>query len=263
MTSPHAFITGASAGIGKSLAFEYAKNGYHLLLVARRLDELTLLKEEIEKLYSVSVTVQSADVADLELLNKIVTDYEIKQGFLDVVIANAGFGVSGYFDTLSVEDYRRQFEVNVFGVLNTVKASLASLKQTHGRLCLISSTMGYVSTQDQSAYCMSKYAVRALAESLYLELSAYGISVTLINSGLIKTDIRLKNKRGELVNHAKDPAPTWLMMDPAVAAKKIFKAVRCRKRERAVTIHSQLGIWFARFFPGVVLAVLKLAVKKK
>lgn len=263
MNSQHAFITGASEGIGKALAFEYAKRGYHLLLVSRRMEILEKIKAEVEKKYPVTVAVQSADVTDLELLKKIVSDYETEKGFLDVVIPNAGLGVAGNFENLNHADYQRQFDVNIFGVLNTIAASLNSLKKTKGRLCLIGSTSSYLSTPGQSAYSMSKYAVRALAETLYLELSVYGISVTLINPGFIATDIRMKNKSGLLLPQAKDPAPSWLMMPVEVAAKKIFKAVRCRRRERALTIHSQLGIWLSRFFPGILARIMRLAMRNK
>ena len=84
---------------------------------------------------------------------------------LDVIFANAGFGVAGYFDRLELADYRRQFETNVFGVLRTLKASRAEIARRGGNVVIIGSVAGYCATPGNSPYCMSKFAMRALAPS--------------------------------------------------------------------------------------------------
>lgn len=250
-------ITGASTGIGKYLAWEFAAQGHNLVLLARREKLLLDLKTEIEAQYPIRVVVKSADVTDETQLRIAVEQAALEIGAIDTVIANAGFGVGGLFERLSLQDYQRQFDVNVFGVLKTLYATLDNLKSTQGRLCLIGSTNSYLTIPGNSAYCMSKFAVRALAEALSVELAPSGISVTLINPGFIDTDIRRTDNGGVFRSNWRDPVPRWLLMDAKTAARKIYKAIVARKRERALTAHSQIGIWASRFFPGLIAFGLK------
>ena len=250
-------ITGASSGIGKALAFEFAARGKNLVLLARRADLLSQIKTAIIEKFPVAVHIITVDVTSIDALQHAITAVTAESGNIDTVIANAGFGVLGHVADLTTADFKRQFDVNVFGVLNTFYATLANLRATKGRLCLIGSTQSYLTTPNATAYCMSKYALRSLAEGLYSELSAEGIAVTLINPGLIKTDIRRTNNFGVFHEHNKDNAPDFLMMNVEVAARKIANAIQARKRERAVTFHSQLGIWVARFLPGLLAFVFR------
>jgi short-subunit dehydrogenase len=250
-------ITGASSGIGKHLAWEFASRGHNLVLFARREDLLLELKQEITTRHAVQVFVRGVDVTEETRLNEAVNLAEKELGPVDTVIANAGYGVAGKFEELSVRDYVRQFEVNVFGTLKTLSASLPNLKRTHGRLCLIGSTSAYLTIPGNSAYCMSKFAIRSLAEALHSELAPYGISVTLINPGFIDTPIRRTDNQGVFRPSYQDPIPSWLMMSPQVAAQKIYRTISQRKREKALTLHSSIGIFAARFMPNVIAFIFK------
>src|SRR4051812_10488027 len=113
-----ALVTGASSGIGEALARELASRGVSLTLIARREDRLRALASELEK-GGIRVLVRRGDVnseGDLEAAVRATLE---TFGKIDIVIANAGFGVVGNFVTLSIDDYRRQFETNVFGLLKT------------------------------------------------------------------------------------------------------------------------------------------------
>ncbi len=116
------FITGASSGIGAALAREFAREGGDVALAA-----------EIEKTGRRAVVIP-CDVTRDGDLERAADRARAAFGKLDVVVANAGFGVSGMLETLSLDDYRRQLETNVFGVLRTVYATLEYLKKTRGRL---------------------------------------------------------------------------------------------------------------------------------
>jgi short-subunit dehydrogenase len=255
-------ITGASAGIGKGLAWEFAARGHNLVLLARRGDLLLEIKKEIEAQHSIRVVVSSTDVTNEAQLGSAVEQAMAEIGPIDTVIANAGFGVGGPFEKLSMQDYQRQFDVNVFGVLRTIYSTLDTLKITQGRLCLIGSACSYVTIPGDSAYCMSKFAVRSLAEALYSEFASKGISVTLINPGFIKTDIRMTGNDGVFKPNWRDPVPSWLMMDTRTAARKIYGAIAGRKREKSITAHSQVGIWISRFLPGLVAFGSKRVFKR-
>ena len=142
--------------------------------------------------------------------------------------------MAGSLEKLAVEDYRRQFETNFFGLLATAKAALPELKRSRGRLALVGSVSGLIGTPATSAYSASKFAVRGLALSLRPELAPLGISVTHIAPGFVTSEIRFKDNRGVLHEGARDPVPSWLVVPAEDAAKEIVRAVDRRAKERVL-----------------------------
>ena len=252
-----ALITGASSGIGEALARELVREGARLVLMARRRERLDALCAELAAAGAQAV-VHVGDVTRRADLDAAVALAIERYGRLDLSIANAGFGVVGPLAKLNVEDYRRQFETNVFAVIETSKACLAELVKSRGRLVLIGSVAGYISTPNASPYGMSKFAIRALAMSLRGELAPEGVSVTLISPGFVASEIRQVDNRGGWHPHAKDPLPSWLPMPADIAAKKIVSAVYRRRREAVITFHGKVLVWLQRFAPWV----LRLAMRR-
>ena len=245
-------ITGASSGIGEELALQLAQAGAKLTLTARRKEQLENLAQKIAAQGHQKPLVVICDVArdgDLELaVAQTVRNY----GRLDVVFANAGFGVVGAFKKLSVDDYRRQFETNVFGVLRTAYAALPELEKSRGRLAFIGSVSGWVATPGASPYCMSKFAVRALANSITPELRRAGVTLTLISPGFVVSNIRRVDNRGTAHPEAKDSIPAWIQMPTDQAVRKILRAVARGKREQIITIHGKVFVALERFLPWLV-----------
>jgi short-subunit dehydrogenase len=253
-------ITGASSGIGAALARELAHEGARLVLMARRRERLDALCAELAAAGGEAV-VHVGDVTQRPDLDAAVALAVERYGRLDVAIANAGFGVVGPLEKLDVADYRRQFETNVFALIETSKASLSELRKTRGRLVLIGSVAGYISTPNASPYAMSKFAVRAFAEALRPELAPQGISVTLISPGFVESEIRQVDNRGGWHPQAKDPLPSWLPMATDVAAKKIVSAVHRRRREAIITLHGKVLVWVSRFAPWVLRFAMRRGIK--
>lgn len=231
------FITGASSGIGESLARDFARRGCHLILTARRLDRLEALKRELSALGTKVVSVQADVCHDGELEKAVEAGRKELGRPIDFAIANAGFGVVGTVERLALEDYRRQFETNIYGVLRTIKAVLPDLKETRGSISIVGSVNGFVALPGNSPYGMSKFAVRALCDSLTYEMRKYGIAVTHIAPGFIATEIRRVDNRGVWHSGFKDEVPSFIQMSSPVAARKIARAIIARKRERIVTGH--------------------------
>ena len=202
----HVFITGASAGIGAALAHEFASQGARLTLTARRLHLLEGLAQDLIA-RGTEVLVETCDVTQDGDLERALEKARERFGKVDVVVANAGFGVVGKLENLKLEDSRRQFETNVFGVLRTIQCSLEDLKQTRGSLVLLGSVAGYISLPNASPYAMSKFAIRALADSLWAELAPYGIAVTLISPGFVESSIRKVDNQGVFQRASEDPMP--------------------------------------------------------
>jgi len=258
------FITGASSGIGEELARQLGLAGAKLTLAARRREQLEDVAQGIAATGAARPLVVECDVTRDGDLERAVAESVRQWGKLDVVFANAGFGVIGALKTLSLEDYRRQFETNVFGVLRTVYAALPEIEKTKGNLAIISSVSGWVATPGASPYCMSKFALRAMANSIAPELRLAGVKVTLISPGFVASNIRRVDNQGTLHSGAADPIPAWIQMGTEKAARKILRAVARAKREEIITPHGKFFVALERFMPWVIRAAgRKMAAKSR
>jgi len=254
LTGRVVLVTGASAGIGEACAREAARRGASVVLFARRRERVDALASELGPGtvgYGGDVT-KDGDVA------RAVEAARERFGGLDVLIANAGFGVSGTITELDIDDYRRQFETNVFGVVRSVREALPELERRRGAVGVVGSVNGYVSIPGWSAYCMSKHAVRAFSSAARLELAERGVSVTHLAPGFIESDFRRVDNRSELHPDAVDPTPTWLMMPAEQAARQILDATVARRAEAVITAHGKAAVGFARHTPGLVSLALGL-----
>ncbi|MEZ4749601.1 MAG: SDR family NAD(P)-dependent oxidoreductase [Bdellovibrionota bacterium] len=244
MSTPVAVITGASSGIGEALAKVYAAKGFQTVLLARRLDRTQALAATLSPA-GLALEVDVTREADLQKACATILE---KFGRIDTVIANAGFGVVGSVEKLTVADYQKQFDTNVYGVLRTFYAFVGALKQSKGKFAIIGSVNGYISLGGGSPYAMSKFAVRALADSLWYEMRPQGVSVTHIGPGFVKSEIRSVNNRGEHRADHRDPIPAWLSMDTMKAARQIGSAIERRKRERIITGHGKALVFIQKHF---------------
>lgn len=252
--SPVLWITGASSGIGEAVAREWVTRGGRVALSARRIDRLEHLAAELGG--PSRAIALPCDVALEQDCDQAAVRATAHFGGIDCVFANAGFGVSGEFEILKIEDYERQFQTNVYGVLRTAWAALPHLRRSRGSLAITSSVLGHLSLPGGSPYAMSKFAVRALAEALRGEWRRHGIGVTLISPGFVASEIRRVDNDGRLDPYAQDPVPDWLIMPAERAAREIVTAILGRRPEQIVTGHGKVIVWLNRFFPGLVRSVI-------
>jgi short-subunit dehydrogenase len=248
-------ITGASSGIGEELAWQLGQAGAKLTLAARRRDRLESLARKIAAAPgALTPVISECDVTRDGDLERTVAEAVRAWGKLDVNIANAGFGIAAPIKKLKLDDYRRQFETNVFGVLRTIYAALPELEKARGNLAIIGSVAGWVATPGASPYAMSKFALRALANAITPELRHSGIKVTLISPGFVTSEIRTIDNTGQHHPQAKDPIPTWLVMRTSKAASQALRAIARGSRERIITAHGQLFVAMERFAPWILRA---------
>ena len=242
-------ITGASSGIGEELAWQLSQLDARLTLTARRRELLDALAQRISKSGKSSPVVISADVTRDEDIPNAISETLRAYGKLDIIIANAGFGVVGPFKRLTLEDYRRQFETNVFGLLRTVYAALPAIEQSRGNVVLLGSVAGWAASPGASPYAMSKFAIRALANAITPELALSGVKVTLISPGFVDSNIRRVDNQGTFHESAKEPISSRFVMPTDKAVRQILRAVARGQREAIITGHGKALVALSRFAP--------------
>src|SRR5690606_1251238 len=148
-------------------------------------------------------------------------------------------GVRGDLPVLTLEDYKRQFDTNVFGVVRTIYATVEMLKQRIGMLGNVGSANGYLNVPNWPAYCLSNAWIRSLCACIRHALAREGVSVTHLAPGFIDSEFRRIDNGGQLNDEARDPVPPWLVMSADKAAKQMLDAVLARKEEAVITLHAK------------------------
>jgi short-subunit dehydrogenase len=250
------FITGGSAGIGAALAREAAARGAAVVAVARREARVQELARELQGQGAQAIGIRGDVTREGNLEHAVAVACD-QLGGIDLAVANAGFGIRGQLAELGLGDYRRQFETNIMGVLATVYATLPKLHTRRGMLALVGSANGYLSVPGWSAYCMSKAAVRSLANCLRHELAPLGVSVTHVAPGFVKSEFRQVDNAGELHQNWGDPVPAWLALPTDKAARQVLNAVAKRRGEVILTQHARAAIALERHTPRLVSVALR------
>jgi NADP-dependent 3-hydroxy acid dehydrogenase YdfG len=256
------WITGASSGLGKALALEFARQGADLALSARRIERLQALVSEIEGLGRSALAVP-CDVVDEAAVQQAADTVATHFGRLDIAIANAGFGVGGRIERLDAATWRRQLDTNVVGVAMTARYALPHLRNTHGRLVLIGSVAALLPGPGSGAYAASKAAVRSIGETLAVECAGTNVSVTTIHPGFVQSEIAQVDNDGHFDAERKDKRPARLMWTAERAAKVMLRAIARREREFVFTGHGKVGAFFGQHFPGIVQLLLQRAPRKR
>lgn len=254
------WITGASSGIGKAMAFEWARLGYRVVLSSRRKELLDRVAIEIKESGRDALVIPVDILEEIDIQNavhQIITTW----GRLDVVVANAGFGVFGSIEKLTARDWNRQLQGNVTGLALTVKYALLHLKQNNGRIGLVGSVGAYLPNPNVGAYGASKAAVHSIGLTLQVELMGTGVSCTTLHPGFVVSEIARVDNAGVWHPDRIDPRPKNLMWPTDKAAKVMVKAIINRKRTYVFTSHGRVFVWLQRWFPGLMRIVISRAPK--
>lgn len=185
-TSPNAIskavlITGCSTGIGRATAERFAKDGWVTYATARK-------PETLEELKSVGCRTLALDVCDEDSMVAAVEQVEREEGAVGVLVNNAGYSLTAPIEAASMDDIRRQFDTNVFGLARMAQLVLPGMRnQGWGRIINVSSMGGKVTFPGMGYYHGSKYAVEAISDALRYEVRPFGVKVVLVEPGLIKT----------------------------------------------------------------------------
>jgi NADP-dependent 3-hydroxy acid dehydrogenase YdfG len=185
-----ALVTGASSGIGEATALALAEAGARVAIAARRKDRLQALADRLAPL-GAEPLVLDADLLDEHVAQKIVADTEAHFGKLDILVNNAGVM---YLEPVAEADlgrWRRMLELNVLSLIASTQAALAGMKtRRDGHIVNVSSTAGRVANPNAAAYSATKFGVVAFSEALRREVYADNIRVSIIEPGIVQTELR-------------------------------------------------------------------------
>ena len=246
-----ALVTGASSGIGEAAARALAQRGAAVTLVARSEERLGFIVREISAAGGQALAVKT-NVTDKDSVRDTVERTVEQFGTLDVLVNNAGLGLSGRVAELRSEDLRYVFEVNMLGPLNCVQAALPHMRRG-GRIINVSSVVGKRAIPKVGGYCATKFALNALSDSLRVEVADRGITVSSVYPGTTRTAFRENSRR------TKDEKRGWRPggVTPEKVGEKISDAAENGGRDLYVTLPDRLFVAGTTLVPGLFDRVLR------
>ena len=238
MMAKTALVTGASSGIGRMIAQELHHAGFRVYAAARRVDRMADLEQDGITPVALDLT---KDASIVECVNTVLS----QETHIDVLVNNAGYGSYGAIEDAPLEEGRRQFDVNLFGMARLIQLVTPTMRKNHyGRIVNISSMGGRIWTKFGGWYHATKYAVEGLSDCLRMELKPFGIDVVVVEPGGIKTDwgliaagnLKKTSANGayaEMANKAADGMiknySGNMLSKPELIAKTVRKAVTKRR----------------------------------
>jgi len=228
------WITGAGKGIGKAVALLYAEKGWSVAISSRTENDLIEVREEAQKKnFLGDIKIFTLDVKSLESYQRIYSSIRSELGDPDQIIFNAGTHIPSPVEAFDVDIYRELIETNYFGTINGISAVLPRLLEArNGHIAVVASVAGYFGLPNASAYGASKAALINLCESLRMQLDDYGITISVVNPGFVRTPLTD-------LNEFKMP----FLMEPDIAARKIYEGMYSKK--------------FEIIFPNIFVFILK------
>ena len=210
------FITGASSGIGKAMAYSFGKNGDNLVLCARRLERLEEIKKDIEEKYAVKVYIYKLDVTIYENVADTVKEIIKTVGNIDILVNNAGLALGlDKFQNYSINDMQTMIDTNIKGLLYVTREIIPYMvSKNSGHIINIGSTAGMYAYADGAVYCATKVAVKFLSDGIRIDTIDKNIKVTTIQPGIVETDFSEVRFHGDKAK-----------------AEKVYKGIKALKPE--------------------------------
>lgn len=244
-------ITGATSGIGKALAYEYASHGANLILGARNYNKLEEISKDLS-VKGVKVLFCQTDVSkESDCKNLILTATE-NFDRIDILINNAGISMRALFETVDLSVIHRLMDVNFWGTVYCTKFALPHLLSSKGSVIGISSIAGIKGLPARTGYSASKFAMNGFLESLRTENLKKGLHVLVAHPGFTSSNIRNTSLTSDGSQQGDTPRDEGKMMSAEEVASHIYKAVRKRKNRIVLTTEGKLVLLISKFFPRML-----------
>ena len=255
-------ITGASSGIGKACAIEFANNKAKLVLAARREDELKKVENKINQEGGEAISVIT-DVKNIEDCKNLIDKTVEKYGKIDVLINNAGISMRASFEELDLSVIKNLMDTNFYGGVYCTKFALPYLLKQKGTVIGISSISGLTPLPGRTGYSASKHAVDGFLNTLRLENMKKGLNVLVVHPGFTSSNIRnmALNKNGN--PQEETPRNEAEMMSAERVAQIIAKATYKRERDLILTPQGRLVVWLHKNFPSITDRIILYEMSKE
>lgn len=242
-------ITGASSGIGKALANEYADHEFNVVIAARSIDKLKVIESELSKKTEI-LSVQTDVTIEKDCQNLIDKAIE-RFNHIDILINNAGISMRARFIDLHLDVIRRLMDVNFWGTVYCTKYALPHLLKTQGSVVGISSVAGMHSLPARSGYSASKYAMQGFLDTIRIE-HRHKLHVLIFAPGFTASNVRLSALTEDGSKQGETPRKEDKMMSPEKVAKLIRKAILRKRRFITITFAGHATNLIKKFWPALL-----------
>jgi NAD(P)-dependent dehydrogenase (short-subunit alcohol dehydrogenase family) len=217
-------ITGSSSGIGLATSLYLARRGYTVWATMRNLEKASEIRKIIES-ERLPIELAQLDVCDDSSVKEAVAQILQKSGRIDVLVNNAGYGLRGAIEEVSLDEWKRQFETNFYGVIRVTQAVLPQMRaQRSGAIVNISSVLGRMAIPFSGPYTASKFALEGLTETLRYELAPWNIKVVLIEPGFIATNFQQNAQLAQAAQSQDSPYAIFKQASGRRVQRNIYRA---------------------------------------
>jgi len=244
-------VTGASSGIGKSCAEEFAKRGAKVVLGARQFVTLCEITAGLEQKYGIKALAVQVDVTKEEECEQLIKQAVLTFGRVDILVNSAGISMRALFVEMDLSVIRTVMEVNFYGTVYCTKFALPEILKNKGAIVGVSSSAGYRGLPGRTAYTASKFALNGFMEALRTELLRKGVLVMVAAPGFTSSNIRATalDKNGEM--HGDTNMDEGKMMSSEEVAERIANGIAGRRRDLIMTAQGKLAVWMNKLFPAL------------
>jgi short-subunit dehydrogenase len=257
-------ITGASSGIGKALAIEFAKRGADLVVAARNYVALCELTDSLIKEYKIKAVAVQCDVTVEEDCDHLIKQAILTFGRLDVLVNNAGQSMRALFKDVDISVLKKLMDINFWGTVYCTKYALPHITKTKGSIVGVSSVAGYKGLPGRSGYSASKFAMNGFLDVLRVENLKTGVHVLTACPGFTASNIRNTALAQDGTQQGESHMDEGKLMTAEEVAKRIADGVENRSRTLVMTSQGKLAVLLSKFIPATLdKLVYKTFAKEK
>ncbi|WP_316840119.1 SDR family oxidoreductase [Pedobacter gandavensis] len=244
-------ITGASSGIGKACAEEFAKRGANLVLAARQYVTLCEVTADLESKYGIRAVAVQADVSKEQDCEELTKQAILSFGKIDILVNNAGLSMRALFNDLDLTVLKNLMDVNFWGTVYCTKYALPEILKTKGSVISVSSIAGYRGLPGRTGYSASKFAMNGFMEALRTELLKTGVHIMVACPGFTASNIRVTALAKDGLAHGETSMEEGKMMTADEVANRIVDGIAARKRTLIMTGQGKLTVWINKLLPAL------------
>lgn len=255
-------VTGASSGIGRAIAWEFARQGSRVMLAARSEERLAVLQREITEA-GLEAIMCVTDVTSEEECRKMVAMTVEKYGTVDILINNAGISMRALFSDVDLSVLKRLMDVNFWGTVYCTKYALPYLLKNKGSVVGVSSVAGFHGLPGRTGYSASKFAMHGFLETIRIENLRNDLHVMIIAPGFTTSEVRKHALTADGSEQGNSPREEGKMMSPEHVARWVLKGIRKKKRNKIMTWEGRFTALLQRIIPAVVDYAYYVEMKKE